>query len=84
MDPISSAHNEPRLMITKIACENFKSYAGTQELGPFHKVGRLVNPHVSDKHVCISFKTGRIKYSLLWTAVALCFPIEASRLVASG
>ena len=27
-----------RLMITKIVNENFKSYAGTQELGPFHKV----------------------------------------------
>ena len=29
---------EPRLMITKIVCENFKSYAGVKELGPFHKV----------------------------------------------
>ena len=29
---------EPRLMISKIVCENFKSYAGTKELGPFHKV----------------------------------------------
>lgn len=28
----------PRLMITKIVCENFKSYAGVKELGPFHKV----------------------------------------------
>lgn len=30
---------EPRLMIAKIVCENFKSYAGVKELGPFHKVG---------------------------------------------
>lgn len=29
---------ESRLMITKIVNENFKSYAGIQELGPFHKV----------------------------------------------
>ncbi len=29
---------EARLMISKIVCENFKSYAGTRELGPFHKV----------------------------------------------
>ena len=29
---------EPRLMISKIVCENFKSYAGVKELGPFHKV----------------------------------------------
>lgn len=29
----------PRLMITKIVNENFKSYAGVKEIGPFHKVG---------------------------------------------
>jgi len=29
---------ESRLMISKIVNENFKSYAGIQELGPFHKV----------------------------------------------
>ena len=28
----------PRLMITHIVNENFKSYAGEQTLGPFHKV----------------------------------------------
>ena len=27
-----------RLMIAKIVCEDFKSYAGVKELGPFHKV----------------------------------------------
>lgn len=27
-----------RLMITKIVNENFKSYRGTQVIGPFHKV----------------------------------------------
>ena len=33
------SESEPRrLMITKIVCENFKSYAGVRELGPFHKV----------------------------------------------
>ena len=32
------AGGPPRLMITKIVCENFKSYAGTKVLGPFHKV----------------------------------------------
>lgn len=31
-------NTEDRLMISKIVCENFKSYAGTKELGPFHKV----------------------------------------------
>lgn len=29
---------ESRLTISKIECENFKSYAGVKELGPFHKV----------------------------------------------
>ena len=28
----------PRLMISHIVNENFKSYAGIQTLGPFHKV----------------------------------------------
>jgi hypothetical protein len=27
-----------RLMITRITMENFKSYFGLQEVGPFHKV----------------------------------------------
>lgn len=35
---IGEENLEPRLMITKIVCENFKSYAGVKELGPFHKV----------------------------------------------
>jgi len=30
--------NGPRLMISKIINENFKSYAGVRGLGPFHKV----------------------------------------------
>lgn len=34
--------NGPRLMISKIVNENFKSYAGVQTLGPFHKVWRLI------------------------------------------
>lgn len=36
---VSPRMQEPRLMIAKIVCENFKSYAGVKELGPFHKVG---------------------------------------------
>lgn len=34
----------PRLMIVKIMAKNFKSYAGTIEIGPFHKVC-LPNTH---------------------------------------
>jgi hypothetical protein len=29
---------EPRLFITEMVMENFKSYAGEQRVGPFHKV----------------------------------------------
>ena len=36
--PEASPQAEPRLMISKIVCDNFKSYAGVKELGPFHKV----------------------------------------------
>jgi len=36
--PEASSQAEPRLMISKIVCDNFKSYAGVKELGPFHKV----------------------------------------------
>lgn len=32
----------PRLIITHIVNENFKSYAGVQTLGPFHKVRLLL------------------------------------------
>lgn len=34
----NSESNAPRLIITRIVNENFKSYAGQQILGPFHKV----------------------------------------------
>lgn len=33
----SNEHND-RLIIHKIVIENFKSYAGRQEIGPFHQV----------------------------------------------
>ena len=33
-----ATQDQPRLMISKIVCTNFKSYAGVKELGPFHKV----------------------------------------------
>lgn len=35
-----------RLIISKIVNYNFKSYAGKQELGPFHKVGHLKLEHL--------------------------------------
>ena len=36
--PTAADPESPRLMISKIVCTNFKSYAGVKELGPFHKV----------------------------------------------
>ncbi len=33
----------PRLIITHITNENFKSYAGVKTLGPFHKVWCLIS-----------------------------------------
>jgi len=33
-----------RLIIHKITLENFKSYAGVREIGPFHKVKFLIFP----------------------------------------
>ncbi len=35
-----AAAPETRLMITKLRMENFKSYRGVQEVGPFHNVSR--------------------------------------------
>ncbi|XP_075232344.1 structural maintenance of chromosomes 4-like protein gluon [Lycorma delicatula] len=40
----------PRLVITKIEAENFKSYAGKQSLGPFHKsFTSIIGPNGSGK-----------------------------------
>jgi structural maintenance of chromosome 4 len=42
--------DQPRLMISKIVCTNFKSYAGVKELGPFHKCfTSIVGPNGSGK-----------------------------------
>nr|XP_039260655.1 structural maintenance of chromosomes protein 4-like [Styela clava] len=44
------AAGEPRLMITHIVNHNFKSYAGVQVLGPFHKsFSGIVGPNGSGK-----------------------------------
>lgn len=37
---IADENSGPRLIITHIVNYNFKSYAGRQVLGPFHKVSR--------------------------------------------
>lgn len=40
---MSSEPGAPRLMITHILNRNFKSYAGEQILGPFHKVSAALS-----------------------------------------
>lgn len=37
-EPGAMAQPTPRLMIREMVLENFKSYAGKQHVGPFHKV----------------------------------------------
>merc|ERR1711963_697168 len=43
------AADGPRLMITQIVNENFKSYAGVQKLGPFNKNFTAIIPNGSGK-----------------------------------
>ncbi|RRT71390.1 hypothetical protein B296_00019682 [Ensete ventricosum] len=38
----SASASRPRLVIKEMVLRNFKSYAGEQRIGPFHKVRRLV------------------------------------------
>jgi structural maintenance of chromosome 4 len=41
---------EPRLTIKSLVLENFKSYAGVQEIGPFHRsFSAIVGPNGSGK-----------------------------------
>ena len=48
--PGGAPANPQRLMITKMVLENFKSYAGVREIGPFHKCfSSVVGPNGSGK-----------------------------------
>lgn len=41
---------KPRLMILKMVLENFKSYGGVKDIGPFHKsFSSVVGPNGSGK-----------------------------------
>jgi structural maintenance of chromosome 4 len=50
-EPSAPAGQRPkRLIITKMVLENFKSYAGVQEIGPFEKCfSAVVGPNGSGK-----------------------------------
>jgi len=46
----ATTKSSTRLMITKMVLQNFKSYAGEQEIGPFHKrFSSVVGPNGSGK-----------------------------------
>lgn len=42
MEASPAGNGKPRLVIQRLELENFKSYAGVQHIGPFHKVGSCV------------------------------------------
>lgn len=47
---MANPESSDRLIITKMVLENFKSYAGVQEIGPFHKrFSSIVGPNGSGK-----------------------------------
>ena len=49
-EPAAPAEPTPRLMIKSMILENFKSYAGPQEIGPFDKnMSSVVGPNGSGK-----------------------------------
>ena len=49
-EELKARQEGPRLMITKLVLENFKSYAGVQEVGPFNKsFTAVVGPNGSGK-----------------------------------
>lgn len=43
MSSTSTGDGKPRLVIKRLELENFKSYAGVQHIGPFHKVCRALS-----------------------------------------
>ena len=76
-------NNGPRLIITHIENEFFKSYAGKQVLGPFHKsFTSIVGPNGSGKSNVIDsmlfvfgYKASKIRYvviSMSFVYLCLC------------
>ena len=58
--PAEGSPEKPRLMISKIVCTNFKSYAGVRELGPFHKV--IISCHSFCTSTCVCVRAYRHVY----------------------
>ena len=78
--------DRPRLMITHIENEFFKSYAGKQVLGPFHKsFTSIVGPNGSGKSNVIDsmlfvfgYKASKIRYVIVisMSFVYLCLTLD--------
>lgn len=67
-------NTEDRLMISKIVCENFKSYAGIKELGPFHKVSLAVAVMSTPPHwmwQCVYLQGGYMMMCLVMQMASL-------------
>ena len=60
MDSQPAPNEKPRLVIQRLQLENFKSYAGVQHIGPFHKASPLVAQVMLTAQIC--------KLSLAWLA----------------
>lgn len=68
---------ESRLMISKIVCENFKSYAGVKELGPFHKVRESTLRLMRNSLNTVGWHTSSPLYRtspLLWVPMGVASP----------
>lgn len=61
------SQNRPRLIIDKIVLENFKSYADTQAIGPFHEnFTSVVGPNGSGKSNLIESMLFIFGYKANW------------------
>ena len=67
----------PRMMILKLEVENFKSYCGVKEIGPFHKsFSSVVGPNGSGKSNvidCMLFVFGKKSSKLRLNKVCIFF-----------
>lgn len=78
----------PRLMILKLEVENFKSYGGVKEIGPFHKsFSSVVGPNGSGKSNvidCMLFVFGKKSSKLRLNKVCTLWMGPCCSLVGPG
>lgn len=63
MSAPSAGDGKPRLVIKRLELENFKSYAGVQHIGPFHKVRRSCLSISLAQHVAWTFRAADCVYT---------------------